>query len=62
MWTHIQALVVVVRARIRMLREDPEAGYSTEVVVGTALLAALALTVLIILTAKVIAKVKGIDL
>lgn len=62
MWTSIQALVDVARARIQTLREDPDAGYSTEAVVVTALLAALAIAALAILTIKVIGKVNGINL
>lgn len=62
MWTLIEALVALTRARIRALRDDSEAGYSTEAVVVTALLAALALAALAILGGKVIEKVTGINL
>ena len=46
--------------RWRALRADPEAGYSTEAVIVTALLAALALTAVGIIVAKVIAKANSI--
>jgi len=62
MWNQIQAFVALTRTRIQALRDDPDAGYSTEAVVVTALLAALALTVLGILTAKVVAKAHDINL
>ena len=47
--------------RWRALRADPEAGYSTEAVIVTALLAALALTAVGIIVAKVIAKANSIS-
>ena len=54
------------RARLaegrRRMREDPEAGYSTETVLVTALLVILALAVMGIISVKVIAKAHGIDL
>ncbi len=54
------------RARLaegrRLMREEPEAGYSTETVLVTALLVILALAVLAIISVKVIAKAHGIDL
>ena len=46
--------------RWRALRADREAGYSTEAVIVTALLAALALTAVGIIVAKVIAKANSI--
>ncbi len=48
-------------ARWQALRADPEAGYSTEAVIVTALLAALALTAVGIIVAKVIAKANSIS-
>ena len=50
-----------VTARWQALRADPEAGYSTEAVIVTALLAALALTAVGIIVAKVIAKANSIS-
>ena len=50
------------RARWRLLASRPDAGYSTETVIVTALLVLLALTVIGILVARVTAKVNGIDL
>ena len=56
----IRHLVEVLGARWRALRAEPEAGYSTETVIVTALLAALALTAVGIIVAKVIAKANSI--
>ena len=56
----IRHLVEVFGARWRALRAEPEAGYSTETVIVTALLAALALTAVGIIVAKVIAKANSI--
>lgn len=50
------------RARWTVLQNRPDAGYSTETVIVTALLVLLALTVIGILIARVTAKVSGIDL
>ncbi len=47
-------------ARWQALRAEPDAGYSTEAVIVTALLAALALTAVGIIVAKVIAKANSI--
>lgn len=47
-------------ARIAHLRREPEAGYTTETVLVTALLAAGALIVVGILMAKIIAKARGL--
>jgi hypothetical protein len=55
-------LVAEVRHRWRLARQHPDAGYSTETVLVTALLVAAALVVLAIITAKVVAKAKSIDL
>jgi len=58
--------VARLRARIaesrRRMREEPDAGYSTETVLVTALLVALALVVVAILAAKIIEKANGITL
>ncbi len=56
----IRHLFEVLGARWRALRAEPEAGYSTETVIVTALLAALALTAVGIIVAKVIAKANSI--
>ncbi|MEV8015273.1 hypothetical protein AB0O76_02715 [Streptomyces sp. NPDC086554] len=46
----------------RRARSRPDAGYTTETIVVTALLAVLGLTVVGIIVAKVTAKANGIDL
>ncbi len=61
MWTTIQAFVALTRTRIQALRDDPEAGYATEFVTITALLALAAATALAILSDGIIAKVKSIS-
>ncbi len=58
----IAHLAAQLRHRRRALRRSGEAGYSTETVLVTALLAALALAVLGILAAKVIGKASSINL
>ena len=58
--TVIKNLFQVLCARWQALRSDPEAGYSTETVIVTALLAALALTAVGIIVAKVVAKANSI--
>ena len=50
----------LVRTERRLLRD--EAGYTTQVVIMTALLAALAIAVGIIITTKVLAKAHSVDL
>ena len=55
-----EMLWIIVRARWEILRRDPDAGYSTETVVVTALLVALALAVLGIIGAAVTAKANSI--
>ncbi len=55
LWTHIQS-------NIARMREDPEAGYSTETVVVTALLVALALAAIgTVIYNKVTGKAAGIN-
>ncbi|MHA6631110.1 hypothetical protein ACU61A_37230 [Pseudonocardia sichuanensis] len=51
-----------VRARWEVLRRDPDAGYSTEAVLVTALLVVAALVVVAIIVAKVTEKANGIVL
>lgn len=48
--------------RIESLRRHPEAGYSTEAVLVTALMVGLAIVVVAIVAAKVTAKANSIDL
>lgn len=50
------------RTRIAELRRNPDAGYTTETVVITALLVVAALTVVAIIVGKVVAKANSIDL
>ncbi len=58
--THIRANITQLRTEIR---ENPDAGYSTETVVVTALLVALALAVIgDIIYNKVLSKANGISL
>ena len=58
--TVLKNLFEVLCTRWQALRADPEAGYSTETVIVTALLAALALTAVGIIVAKVVAKANSI--
>jgi hypothetical protein len=57
----LRHLLGILRARWQLLRADPEAGYSTETVVVTALLVALAITVLAIIAVKVTSTANGIN-
>lgn len=65
-WHHLRRTVDAVSTeltdRLRQLRRDPEAGYTTETVVVTALLVVLALVVIGIITAAVVAKAHSITL
>jgi hypothetical protein len=51
-----------IHKRGRDFRTPPDAGYSTETVLVTALLVMLAVAALAVLTSKVLAKVNSIDL
>lgn len=62
MRTYWALVVDVLRARIELLRRDPDAGYTTETVVVTALLVVAAIVVVAIIAAKVTAKADGINL
>ena len=62
MGPQLQAVWVVLRARWEELRRRPEAGYSTETVLVTALLVVAALAVIAIVIAKVTDKANGITL
>ena len=59
--TIIRHLFSVLHTRLQVLRADPEAGYSTEAVIVTALLAALALTAVGIIVAKVVSAANNIS-
>lgn len=61
MFTEVQILIARIRTELDRLRHD-QGGYSTEAVVVTALLAALAIAVIAIIVAKVIAKANDINL
>ena len=56
----IRHLFTVLHGRWQALRADPEAAYSTEAVIVTALLAALALTAVGIIVAKVVSSANNI--
>lgn len=57
----IRHLFTVLHGRWQALRADPAAAYSTEAVIVTALLAALALTVVGIIVAKVVSSANNIS-
>jgi len=57
-----ETLWTVVRARVELLRREPDAGYSTETVLVTALLVVAAIAVLAIIVAKVTSKANSIDM
>ena len=56
----LRHLFTTLAARWQALRAEPDAGYSTEAVIVTALLAALALAAVGTIVAKVIAKANSI--
>ena len=62
MHPYLVTLWTTLKARWDGLRRDPEAGYSTETVLVTALLVVAALAVLAIIASKVIAKANSIDM
>ena len=55
-------LLTEIRHRWRMVRANKDAGYTTETVIGIALLAALAIAVIAIIAAKITAKANSINL
>ena len=57
----LRHLLGLLRARWQVLRAEPEAGYSTETVVVTALLVALAIAVLAIIAVKVTSTANNIN-
>ncbi|GAA0609655.1 hypothetical protein GCM10010174_28720 [Kutzneria viridogrisea] len=59
---YLVALWTVLKARWELVRREPEAGYSTETVLVTALLVVAALAIIAIIVAKVTAKANGINL
>ena len=59
--TILRHLIRTLTGRWRSLRAEPEAGYSTEAVIVTALLAALALTAVGIIVAKVVSAAGNIS-
>ena len=59
---YLVALWTVLRARWELVRREPEAGYSTETVLVTALLVVAALAIIAVIVAKVTAKANGINL
>jgi hypothetical protein len=62
MHPYLVALWTALKARWDMLRQEPEAGYSTETVLVTALLVVAALAIIAIIVAKVTAKATAITL
>jgi hypothetical protein len=62
MRTYWALLFAALRTRLDELRRNPDAGYTTETVVVTALLIVAALAVVAIIVAKVTAKANGINL
>ena len=57
----IRAMARALRDRLAAARADPDAGYSTEAVVVTALLVALAIAAVAIIATKVLAKANSIS-
>ena len=57
----VRQLITMLRDRWETARAEPEAGYSTEAVIVTALLAALALTAVGIIVAKVVSSANNIS-
>jgi hypothetical protein len=62
MRTYWALLSAGLRARLAELRRHPDAGYTTETVVITALLVVAALTVVTIIVGKVVTKANSINL
>ena len=59
--TYLRHLLGVLHDRWQALRAEPSAGYTTETVIVTALLAALALTAVGIIVAKVVSAANNIS-
>ena len=62
MYSTLVTLWVTLKARWELLRREPEAGYSTETVLVTALLVVAALAIIAIIVTKVTTKANGINL
>jgi len=58
----LRAAAGLLRARLTAVRRTRDAGYTTETVVVTALLVALAIAAVAIIVAKVLAKANGLNL
>ena len=58
----LRAAAGMLRVRLATARRNRDAGYTTETVVVTALLVALAIAAIAIIVAKVIAKANGLNL
>ncbi|KAA2253309.1 hypothetical protein F0L68_33410 [Solihabitans fulvus] len=61
MQPYLMAWWTTLKARWDVLRREPEAGYSTETVLVTALLVVMALAVIAVIVAKVTTKANGLD-
>jgi hypothetical protein len=59
---YIRLAAAVLRGRLAQARHDGDAGYTTETVVVIALLVALAIAAIAIITAKVLAKANSLNL
>jgi hypothetical protein len=62
MRTYWALVLTALHARVEALRHNPDAGYTTETVLVTALLVVAALAVVAIIVTKVTTKANGIDL
>lgn len=62
MTTYLSMLWTTIRARIDSLKYEPDAGYTTEAVVGIALLVLIAIATFAVIAAKVANKAESIDL
>jgi fatty acid desaturase len=58
----LRLAAAALRTRLAQLRREPDAGYTTETVVVVALLVAMAIAAVAIITAKVIAKANSLNL
>jgi len=59
---YLRLAATVLRGRLAQARHGGDAGYTTETVVVIALLVALAIAAIAIITAKVLAKANSLDL
>ncbi|SEB46214.1 hypothetical protein SAMN04489727_1942 [Amycolatopsis tolypomycina] len=59
---HIRTLWELTRARITLLRAEPERGEITTTVIVTALMAIAAIAIIAIIVAKLVQKAESIDL